>query len=484
MRVAVIGGGVAGLSAAIHAAARGALVDLYEAGPEPGGKLGRLEMEGFAFDTGPSLFTLPWVFERLFREAGTTMAAELPLVRVDPICRYRWPDGTTWDFASDLRATLDGLRRFAPTQVAPFVDFLAAAGRRYEWGGPAFLDAPSDGWVNLTRRIMAVAPPSGALSITPFGTVDRVARHHFSDPRLVQFVGRYATYVGGVPGRTPSPFAMMPYVEAALGAFSPRGGMYSIVQALHRVGSRLGVRYHFRQRVTELQREGGRVVAVRAGNERREVDAAIAACGWQEAHERLLPDLPNRKEPRSLSGVAWCVGLGRPIPELLHHNVFFSRDYPAEFVDLERADPTWSDPSVYVCVVNRSDPDLAPPGCENLFILLNAPIDEGQDWAPLVDRAWARVRERLQVNGVTWRPGDERVRVAISPRDLAERTGALGGAIYGEAATSFRTALQRRPNRHPLIPNLGFAGGGVHPGGGVPLAALSGRLAVNELIPG
>lgn len=475
---------MAGLTAAIHAAARGASVDLYEANPEPGGKLGRVVVEGFPFDTGPSLLTLPWVFERLFKEAGTSLAAELQLVRVDPICRYRWADGTTWDFASDLKVTLDGLRRFAPTHVAPFVDFLATSGRRYEWGGPPFLDGPSEGMVALSRRILRSATPGNALAIAPLGTVESAARAHFTDPRLVQFVGRYATYVGGSPSRTPSPFAMMPYVEAALGAYSPRGGMYAIAEALVRVGTRLGVRYHFGRKVTALERVGGRVSAVRADNDRVEVDGAIAACGWEETHTRLLPDVPFEPRPRSLSGLVWCVGLGRPLPDLLHHNVFFSRDYPAEFTDLARVEPTWADPTVYVCVVNRSDPDLAPPGGENLFVMLNAPIDTGQDWDALAERAWLKVRERLQANGITWRSGDERVRVALSPRTLAERTGAIGGAIYGESADSFRGALFRRPNRHPTIPNLAFAGGGVHPGGGVPLAALSARHAVDILLPG
>lgn len=484
MHVAIIGGGVAGLSAAVHAAARGASVDLYEAAPAVGGKLGRVVAEGYTFDTGPSLLTLPWVWEELFRAAGTSLAAELPLVRLDPICRYRWPDGTTWDFASDLAVTLDGLRRFAPADVPRFVEFLAMSGKRYEWGGPPYLAGPADGLVGLSRRIMAVAPPTGALAVAPLGSVDAVARRHFADERLVQWVGRYATYVGGSPTRTPSPFSMMPYVEAALGAYSPVGGMYAIAEALVRVGARLGVRHHLGRAVTGLERDGARVTAVRVGDERVAVDAVVSAIGWEETHTRLLPDLPLDRRPRSLSGLVWSVGLGCALPELLHHNVFFSSDYPTEFRDLHQREPTWADPTVYVCVVNRSDPALAPPGGENLFVMLNAPVDAGQDWTALAERGWAQVRARLRAHGIQWGQEHERVRIVRSPRHIAEQTGCLGGAIYGETADSFRDALFRRPNRHPTVPNLAFAGGGVHPGGGVPLAALSGRLALDVLLPG
>lgn len=482
MRVVVIGAGVAGLAAAVHAAVAGAKVEVYEAFPTVGGKLGRIEREGFAFDTGPSLFTLPWVFERLFREAGTSLAAELPLDRIDPICRYRWPDGTSWDFASDLMRTVEGLRGFAPGDVPGFLAFMADAARRYEWGGPPYLDGPSDGLLALSRRIMEVSPPAGALQTMPLGSVASVARRHFADPRLHQFVGRYATYVGGSPERTPSPFAMMPYVEAALGAFQPRGGMYRIAEALRRVAEGLGVRVYTDTPVRKLLRHQDRVRAVETDAGVVEVDAVVSAIGWEETHTKLLPGVENEPRPRSLSGLVWLVGVGRPLPELRHHNVFFSRDYGAEFSDLRGADPTWGDPSVYVCVSNRSDEALAPAGTENLFIMLNAPVDRGQDWEALAARAWGPVRARLREAGVDWGQAEERVRVTLSPRTLSERTGCLGGAIYGETADGFRDALFRRPNRHPGVRGLYFAGGGVHPGGGVPLAALSGRLAVRALL--
>jgi len=482
--VVVLGAGVAGLSAAIHAASTGARVVLVEAG-EVGGKLGRITRDGYTFDTGPSLLTLPWVFEDLFRVGGTTLAAELELLRVDPICRYLWPDGGRWDFASDLATTLAGLRELAPGQIPGFLSFLADSSRRYEWGGPPFLAHPSDGLLALTRRILAVAPGPAAMGIAPLSTVESVARSFFTDPRLVQWVGRYATYVGGSPAHTPSPFAMMPYVEAGLGAWHPRGGMHRIAEALLGVALRMGVTLD-RRAARGLERDGGKVVAVHlaAGAdtpERIACDAVVSTLGWEETHTRLLPDVPSTARPRSLSGLVWLVGLRATLPGVLHHTLLFSRDYPREFVDLAQPEPSWADPTVYLCASTRTDPSGAPPGGENLFIMLNAPVDRGQDWDALAARGWAQVRARLAEHGLDWDPADEQVRNCLAPADLARRTGALGGAIYGESADGFRDALFRRPNRHPTLDNLGFAGGGVHPGGGVPLAALSGGHAIRAL---
>jgi phytoene desaturase len=318
---------------------------------------------------------------------------------------------------------------------------------------------------------------------------------HFSDPRLVQLFDRYATYNGSSPYATPAAFAVIPFVEHHFGAWHPRGGIYQIAAALERRAREMGVEIRLNRPVQRISTHanGGppRVTGVRlAGGGELSADIVICNADAVNAGERLLGETEATAAARaaapSLSGFILTAGVRRQFSRLAHHNIFFSRDYPAEFRAIFDEGRPAEDPTIYVAISARSDPSQAPPGCDNYFILVNAPAlggafawdDTTTNWyASLV---LARLEETHGLRGLR----DALAFVEpFTPADFAARYGAWRGTLYGHASHDRFSAFRRPPNRHPRLRNLYFVGGSTHPGGGIPLVLLSGKI-VSEMITG
>ncbi len=493
-RAIVIGAGMGGLAAAIRLALRGQAVTIFEQGPGPGGKLNRWQAESWTFDTGPSLLTMPWVLADLFAAAGRDLADVLTLDRVDPICRYEFADGTHLELTTDTAQMAANIAALSPADVPGFFRFLAHTADLYAVAGAPFLTHPMDR--SLLGRGKAEMFPYGfrARDLAKFAdprTVHGVVSDFFKDARLRQVFDRYATYNGSSPYDAPAAFCIIPFVEFATGAWHPRGGMYRIAEVLATLATDLGVVIHYDTPVSRIATADGRAIGVQlTDGEIVRADTTISNADVLTTYDRLLsgetPGVMERRaalrrlEP-SYSGFLLLLGTRHAYPQLRHHTIFFSSDYREEFRDLVQRRIPPIDPTIYVCRTTATDPTAAPPGSDNLFVMVNVPyLDERTDWQALAPQYRDQVLTGLARRGLDVRD-DIVVEDIWTPERLRTAYGAQAGAIYGFASNNRRAAFLRPSNRDPRFRGLYFAGGSTHPGGGVPLALLSGQI-VAEMI--
>lgn len=463
-RVVVVGGGVGGLAAAIRLRALGHEVTLLERRSVLGGKLAVHEREGFVFDVGPSLVTLPYVFDELFRAAGTTLEAEVPMVRLDPQFRYRWRDGRCIDLRDD------------GCDEPGWEAFVARGKQIWEVSERTFFAGPMSNPWSLLRRMRR---PTDLLAIDALRTLDRAARRDFEDPHLVQWAGRYATYSGSSPYRAPATLGCIAHVESAFGCWYPVGGLGAIRDALVRVSVQLGVGLRCDAEVAAIEtstanRATARVIGVRlVGGEHIDAEVVVANTDAAHLYRDLLPhDRALRRVQRaqpSTSGFVVLAGVAGTTADIAHHNIWFSDDAQREFGELD-AGRLPDDPTIYGCVSSVSDATQAPAGCENWFLLVNAPAGLELDR----DQATDLVLDRLAEHGVDLRSRATFVE-SITPNDLAQRYRSPGGAIYGTSSNGRRAAFVRPGNRG-AVPGLYLVGGSAHPGGGLPLVLISARI--------
>jgi len=485
--VAIVGAGIGGIASAIRLAAAGHRVTLLEKNTLPGGKMNLVEAEGFRFDTGPSLITLPGVLVDTFRAAGRRMEDYLTLKALEPICRYRFADGSSLDVSSNLPRLVAEVGNLALGEVPNLFRFLAHSRAIFERAGPVFL-------LKERPRLRDFLSPRAldTLRIDAQRSLHRTVRHFFKNPRLVQLFDRYATYSGSSPYRAPGTLSIIPYIELAGGGWYIEGGLYRLVEALMEVARELGVYFAPDCEVSEVlvePRQGWRTARASGVRVRRGgtvlADNVVVNADPMYAYPTLVPEefrserLMRRMESLepSMSGFVLLFGVRGDYANLAHHNIFFSGDYQEEFESIFDRDEPASDPTIYVAVTSRSDPTQAPPGHSNLFVLVNAPaLGPGADWAawrqPYREKILARL-EGVGLEGLRDRIVYEQV---ITPVDFEETYNAWRGSIYGISSNSRRTAFLRPPNRAPGLGNLYFVGGSVHPGGGIPLVLLSARL--------
>lgn len=490
--VIVVGAGLGGLGTALRLAAAGYHVTLLEKSERAGGKLNLIEAEGFRFDTGPSLVTLPSVIADTFKAAGRRMADYLRLTPLDPICRYRFADGTKLDVSRNLPDLVREVDRISPDDVAGLFRFLAYARTLFRRAGPIFLLRERPALKDLlSRRGLDAARIDAHLSL------HTAVQRSFKDKRLVQLFDRYATYNGSSPYKAPATLAMIPYIEMGGGGWYIEGGLYKLAESLLAVAAELGVEFRANCEVKQILFEGeGKKAKANgvqlASSEEIRADSVVVNADPMYAYPALVPEqyqdrrLAKRMEglEPSCSGFVLLLGVRGDYASLSHHNIFFSKNYKAEFDAIFAHGTPASDPTIYVANTSKSDPTQAPPGYLNLFVLVNAPalsadgVSKWDVWAkPYRDLILQKLEEG-GLYGLRERIVFERT---ITPQSFKEQYNAWRGSIYGLSSNSRATAFLRPPNRAPGVEGLYFVGGSVHPGGGIPLVLLSARL-VSKLI--
>ena len=483
----IVGGGLGGLAAAVRLAAGGWRVEVCEAGARFGGKMNTWERGGFRFDTGPSLITMPWVFESLFAAAGASLAEHVELAPVHPLADYVFPDGARFTYSSSLPDWLSTVREIEPRDAGGFLRFMGLGARLFALSRETFLRRPPTAPPDLrSLRAFGGLPLRGA-----WGNYHRTVAAHFRSPHLRQLFDRYPTYVGSSPYLAPATLAVIPYIEYAFGGWHVRGGLYRIVESLVALARGAGVQLRANSRVTRIEHDGRRVSGVRLADGTRLAADAVVMNG-DDATTRDLLDAgseprrrPDRRRPqsvsqRSLSGFVMLLGLRHKLPGLAHHTVYFSGDYRQEFSELFDDKRFPADPTVYVSAPSRADPTLAPAGGETLFVMANAPARDDWDDAQTA-QARARVLVRLSKGGFPDLESDTVVSNVWTPDRLARDYLAPGGAIYGTHSHGWRRAFLRPPNKHARLGGLYRVGGSSHPGGGTPTVLLSAEITC-ELI--
>jgi phytoene desaturase len=477
LRVVVIGGGFGGLSAAVHLARCGAHVVLLEQNERLGGKAGEIRLGPYRFDTGPSVLTLPDVVRGLFRVSGLD---EMPveLVPLEPICRYEFADGSVLEVSADAARMRERLGRWAPADREAWERFLDYSRRLYTYTARVFLGFPIHEWALLLRSGLFWRSLPGLFRLDAFRSMHERAHRVFRDARLVQLADRFATYNGSDPFRAPATLHVFFWVEHGLGAYYVRGGIYRLVEALARAAKGLGVEIRLSEPAQRIRHDGKRVQGVETPSGFIPADVVVSAVDVATTYKRLLGEAFRGAMPRgelSLSGLVFLWGV-RARAALAHHNVFFSADYEQEFRELFREQRPPTEPTVYVAITARSDPEHAPPDGEHWFVLLNVPPrPELWQHSREVDRVRSAVLRRLSAVGLD--PSRIEAEAVLTPADWERLTGSYRGSLYGLASNSPWAAFRRPPNRSRHLEGLYFAGGSVHPGGGIPLAILSGRHA-------
>jgi 1-hydroxycarotenoid 3,4-desaturase len=476
-QVVVIGAGMAGLACAIDLAARGLGVTVVERAARPGGKMREAFVGDTCIDCGPTVLTLRWVFDALFDAAGSSLDRHLTLKRLDVLARHAWSLTQRLDLFADIEQSADAIGDFAGAAEANgYRAFSRQARSVFETLKDTYLADQQTGPIGLSRRI-GFANLAALFGLRPFDTLWTALGDHFKDPRLRQLFGRYATYCGASPFAAPATLMLIAHVEQD-GVWVVEGGMQRLAEALERLAVSLGVGFRYGAQAQRITVAGGRASGViLATGEHLTANAVVS-----NADAAVLDGLLARRGvARSLSAVTWALHAQTDGFPLLRHNVFFSGDYPAEFDDIFRRGRLPGAPTVYVCAEDRFEDGGDVPASERLLVLVNAPANGDQ--ADLADselsQCETRVFDHLQRCGLKVDRSPAR-RAVTTPKMFEALFPATGGALYGAATHGWAAAFQR-PGARTKIPGLYLAGGGAHPGAGVPMAALSGRLAAARL---
>jgi phytoene desaturase len=480
-RAVVIGGGLGGLAAALRLAAAGWHVTVCEQGESFGGKMNCWSEGGYRFDTGPSLITMPWVFEELFEAAGSRLRDHIELAPLHPLADYIYDDGARFTYTPSLPEWLATLRQIETRDVDGFFKFMQLGARLFEISRETFL-----------RRRPLDRPRAGDLAVLRhlplrhgWGNYHRTVAAHFRSPHLRQLYDRYPTYVGSSPYAAPATLSVIPYIEYAFGGWYVRGGLYRIVQSLVELATSAGAELLRQAQVARIEREGRKVTGVQLADGARLPADVVIMNGDASGAPTLLGEANGHGLPmaqRSLSGLVFLLGVKRSLPQLQHHTIYFSADYHREFAPLfdERRFP--EDPTVYVNAPSRNDRSLVPGEGEALFVMVNAPANDADAWDETqIGEARRRVFDRLRRGGFPDIESDIAVSDVWTPRRIARRYLMPGGAIYGTHSHGWRHAFLRPPNKDARYAGMYYVGGSTHPGGGTPTVLLSAQITC-ELI--
>lgn len=482
-KAVVIGSGIAGLAVAIRLAHKGYNVSVYEKNNTYGGKLDTFNINGFRFDMGPSLFTMPQYFENLFSEVGYQFSDFVSYEKLNASCKYFFDDGKQFTFYQDKKILKKELNRVFSGDENNVIKYLKQSETLYENSGALFIEN-SLHKLNTYFSFKAIKSLPYLLSFENSSSLHKKNKKYLSSKQLIQLFDRYATYNGSSPYKTPGMMSMIPHLEQNIGTFFPKGGMRSLVDALYNLALKLNVNFNFNQEVSHLHTKGNFVESIKVNNELLTADLFVSNMDVALTYQKLLKDLKtfNKeiKQERTSSGVVFYWGIKEEFDNLDLHNILFSADYEKEFKQIFVEDKFPEDPTIYINITSKYEKSDAPVGMENWFVMVNVPSSFNYtelEIASLKELVVKKITKQFNKNISSLIISEE----ILHPKKIANNTNAYLGALYGTASNSVISAFNRHSNFSSKFKNLYFVGGTVHPGGGIPLCLNSAKIVVDNL---
>jgi phytoene desaturase len=480
----IIGSGVAGLAASIRLAVMNYDVQVFEANDYPGGKLSFFEKNGYNFDAGPSLFTQPDLIEAVFAFANEPIGEYFNYRKADVSCSYFFENGKRITGYADKQKFGEELTLQCNENPGALKQYLDEAEKLYNNIGRIFLDYSlhkKETWFQrkITKAIFSLK------SSYLFGTMNSHNKSVFRSAETVQLFNRFATYNGSNPYKAPGMLSLIPHLEMNLGTYYPKGGMISITNALYQLALKKGVRFHFNHSVNKIHTENNKAIGITSNNEYHFADVIVSNADVYKTYKYLLGHAGKAKKlselERSSSALIFYWGIKKEFAELGLHNILFSNYYKEEFDHLFKHKTLSEDPTVYINITSKMEKKHAPEGCENWFVMINAPANYGQDWKVLTENA--RQAAISKINRILQTNIEDAIatETIMDPVFIEEKTGTHLGSLYGTSSNSKWAAFLRPANFNNKIKGLYFCGGTVHPGGGIPLCLKSAQITT-ELI--
>jgi phytoene desaturase len=478
--VVVVGAGLGGLSCALRLAGAGRRVTVLERGERPGGRAGRLRLDGYAFDTGPTVLTMPELVADALAAVGEELSGWLELRRLDPAYRAHFPDGSTLDVRTGTAAMAAEVARVCgPREADGYLRFVDYARRLYQVEWRDFVDRNLDSPRDLLTPNLA--------RLVAMGGMRRLSTkvHQFlADPRTRRIFSFQAMYAGLAPHRALALYALIPYLDTVAGVYFPVGGMHAVPAALAGAAEKHGVTLRYSTEVAGVEVAGGRARAVRTTTgERIPADVVVLNPDLPVAHRDLLGRPLRRRLRYSPSCVVVHVGAAAEYTKIAHHNIHFGRAWRDTFDEVIRRGRLMSDPSLLVTNPTRTDPSLAPAGRHAYYLLAPVPnlrVGAGLDWGSLGERYADELLATLQERGYRGLAGAVEVCRVVTPADWAAG-GMAAGTPFAAAHTFGQTGPFRPGNLAPGLDNVVFVGSGTQPGVGIPMVLVSGRLAAERI---
>lgn len=478
MKIGIIGAGIAGLAASVRLASQGHQVEVFERNNFAGGKLSEFELNGYRFDFGPSLFTMPHYVDELFEIAGENPRDHFNYQRMESVCNYFWDDQTRLIAYADIEKFAQEVHNKLGVSPHIIKAALTDAAQKYQLTGKTFLENSlhkSSTW--LTKDVLKAFAQIHRLDI--FKSMNDVNEKILKHPKLVQFFNRYATYNGSNPFQASGIMTIIPHFEHSIGSFLPEGGMYDISKSIYELAIRKGVQFHFGQNVEQILTQQKKIKGIVANTITHQFDAVVSNADIFYTYRNLLPHekAPERilAQPKSTSALIFYWGIKKQFPELDLHNIFFSNDYKQEFDCLSKGKVS-DDVTVYVNITSKYVKSDAPDYGENWFVMVNVPHNEGQNWAEIIARTKQNVIKRINTCLNTNLEELIETEDILDPRIIDSKTASHLGALYGNSSNTQMAAFMRHPNFSSDIKGMYCCGGSVHPGGGIPLCLLSAKI--------
>jgi phytoene desaturase len=429
---------------------------------------------------------MPWLVDELFQLCNKNPKDFFRYKRKETICNYFWEDGTTFSAASDRQKFIEDTSELFGESTHNLTKYLEGNRKKYELTKGLFLEKS----LHKVATYLSIETVRAIFKIGQMGidqSLDQWNTKHFTNPKLVQLFNRFATYNGSSPYKTPGIMSMIPHLEMDLGTYFPKGGMHQITTSLFHLAKEIGVEFRFNEPVEKILVDDKRVAGVKTKSATEKASLVVNNMDIFPTYKKLLSEQKAPKkvmeQERSSSALIFYWGINKKFEQLDLHNIFFSDDYASEFEYIFKKKTLFEDPTVYINISSKEEPLDAPKGCENWFVMINAPGNYGQNWEELKKQARKNIIDKL--NRILKTNIEELImaEMVLEPKGIEANTSSYRGALYGAASNSKFAAFLRHPNFSNKIKGLYFCGGSVHPGGGIPLCLLSAKIVAHNIKP-